>query len=126
MQRLKNKLRFKPETHDDMRQWLITYTIILSYGVFTTMGIVIAKHNPMIVTYVDYVIMPFALATILFLYLFTLTYDQKMNDKLSDEVQQCVELYGKGYSFQKIKEELGLRNINDVKRNITEFCSKRS
>lgn len=126
MQRLRKKLMFRPESHDDMRQWLITYTIILSYGVFTTMGIVIAKHNPFIITYVDYVIMPFALATILFLYLFTLTYDKKMNEKLSDTVQKCGELYGQGLSFTKIKDELGLSNINEVKRNITEFCSKRS
>lgn len=109
-----------------MRQWLITYTIILSYGVFTTMGIVIAKHNPIIVEYVELVVMPFALATILFIYLFTLTYDKKTNEKLSDEVQRCGELYGEGLSFLKIKDELGLKNINDVKRNITEFCSKRS
>ncbi len=126
MQRLRNKIKFKPETYQEMRQWLITYTIILSYGVFTTMGIVIAKHNPIIVTYVDFVIVPFSLATILFLYLITLTYDKKVNERLSDEVQQCGELYGQGLSFLKIKEQLGLKNINDVKRNITEFCSKRS
>ena len=126
METIKNKFRFNLDTYDDMRQWLVTYTVILSYGVFTTMGIVIAKHNPIIVEYVDFVIMPFALATILFIYLFTLTYDKKMSEKLSNEVQQCGELYGRGFSFQKIKEELGLKNINDVKRNITEFCNKRS
>lgn len=125
MNKLKSYLPV-PSTSEELRQWLLTYVIILSYLVFATMGVIIAKYNPIVINYIDYMFMPIGLATILFIYIFALTYEKKIELRLTEDVLNCVKLYGEGKSFETIKNELNLRNVNEVKRMLTEFCKFRS
>lgn len=125
MNKLKSYLPV-PKTSEDLRAWLLTYVIILSYLVFATMGVIIAKYNPIVINYIDYMFMPIGLATILFIYIFALTYEKKIELRLTEDILNCVKLYGEGKSFETIKNELNLRNVNEVKRMLTEFCKFRS
>lgn len=109
-------------TPERIRQYLITFNVCLSYFVFVIFGIVITKYNIEVVKYVDIFFIPVGLSTILTLYLFALTYEQKIALKLNDKVKRCGILYGEGNSFQQIKDELGLGNISEVKRLLTQFC----
>lgn len=115
----------KPTTIQ-LRQWLITFSVCLSYFVFTIFGVIIAKYNMLIFQYVDLLFIPIGLSTILFLYLFTLTYESKMNMKLSENVLEAARLYGEGESFQSIADKLGFKQATDIKRLLTEFCKVRS
>ena len=105
-----------------MRQYLLTFTVCLSYFVFVIFGIIITKYNIEVVKYVDLFFIPVGLSTILFLYLFALTYEQKIALKLNEKVKRCAVLYGEGNSFAEIKEKLGLGNVSEVKRLLTQFC----
>jgi len=114
------KKNLKP---DEVRSYLITFAISLSYVVFLVMGIVIAKYHPSITKYIDYAYIPISLSTILFLYLFAVTYEQKRKTEVSEKVKTCAKLYGEGKSFQEIKDILELSSVADVKRLITKYCS---
>lgn len=112
-------------TPERMRQWLITFAICLSYMTFLSMGIIIAKFNPIVLEWTDLIIFPLSFSTILFIYMFAITYEKRLAIKLTDTVKECARLYGEGLSFEKIKEKLELDNLNDVKRLLTEFCKLR-
>jgi len=119
-------MKIKKLTPQRMRQFLITFNVCLTYFVFTIFGMIIVKYNYVVIQYVDIFFVPIGLSSILFLYLFALTYENKLNIKLSDTVKECARLYGLGWSFERIKDELNLNNPNDVKRLLTEFCKCRS
>lgn len=114
------KRKMKP---DEIRSLLITFAISLSYVVFLVMGIVISKYNPWVMKYIDYAYIPISLSTILFLYLFAVTYEQKRKTEVSQKVKTAARLYGEGKSFQEIKDLLELSSVADVKRLITKYCA---
>ncbi len=109
-----------------MRNFLIIYGIIISYTSCILIGIIIAKNKPIIVNYTDMFILPIALFSFLFMWLFTFTYEKKIVIKLDDITLKCAELYGEGNSYNDIKDKLGLDHINQVKRRIEIFCKNRS
>jgi hypothetical protein len=112
----------KPVDPDEVRSNLITFAVVLSYVVFAVIGMIIAKYRPAILDYLDYAFFPIGLATILFLYLFSQTYERKRRIEVTDEVNECARLYGEGKSFNEIKDEMELSSTSDVKRMITKFC----
>lgn len=114
------KRKMKP---DEVRSYLITFAISLSYVVFLVMGIVIAKYHPNVTKFIDYAYIPISLSTILFLYLFAVTYEQKRKIEVSKQVKDCAKLYGEGKSFQEIKNILELSSVADVKRLLTKYCA---
>jgi hypothetical protein len=108
-----------------IRSYLLTFTVVLSYMVFTLFGMIVAKYNPWILNFLDLAFIPVGLTIILIMYLFAFTYEKRKQVALSKEVLQAVRLYGEGNSFQKIKEDMGLSHINEVKRMITTYCKER-
>ncbi len=116
---LKKKKEASP---DQIRSWLITFAVILSYVVFTVIGMIIIKYNPILVLYLDYAFIPIGLCTILFLYLFAVTYERKRATEISADVKECARLYGEGKSFNEIRDLMELSSQADVKRLITKFC----
>jgi hypothetical protein len=117
---LKNKKR----SAEEMRSFLITFAVVLSYVVFVMIGMIVVKYNPWVMVITDYAILPIGLATILFLYLFAMTYEKKQAEKIPEKTRECVRLYGEGKSFNEIKEQMGLSSPSDVKRMLTEFCQR--
>lgn len=116
-------LKKKKETSpDEIRSWLITFAVLLSYIVFTVIGMIILKYNPVLAYYLDYAFIPIGLCTILFLYLFAMTYEKKRATEISDDVKECARLYGEGKSFNEIRDLMSLSSQADVKRLITKFC----
>lgn len=110
----------------NLRKFLVSLSVVISYVVFTVFGVIITKYNPVIINYVDLTLIPIGLLIILIFFLFTFTIEEKINLKLDDIVLKCAKLYGEGKSFNDIQDELGLNNLNEVKRMITEFCKNRS
>ena len=108
-----------------VRSYLITFTVVISYFVFTLFGMIIAKYNPFVLNFLDLAFIPTGLTIILIMYLFAFTYEKRKETILSKEVLKAVELYGEGNSFEKIKELMGLKHINEVKRMITAFCKEK-
>jgi hypothetical protein len=102
---------------------LITFAIVLSYVVFTVIGMVIVKYNPRFLLIIDYAILPIGLSTILFLYLFAVTYEEKRAQIVPEDVRQCVKYYGEGKSFNEIRDLMGLSSPADVKRLIEKYCA---
>lgn len=121
MKKIKEKRSLSP---DKIRAYLITFAVVLSYLVFTVIGMIIIKYNPGLLPYLDYAFFPIGLSTIMFLYLFAMTYEKKRASLISPEVKECVKLYGEGKSFNEIKELMGLSSPSDVKRLITEYCNR--
>lgn len=116
----------KRMTPQELRSTLITFAIMLSYIVFMTMGMIIRKHFPIVDRYLDIAFVPIGLSTILFLYLFAVTYEKRMSIILSSEVKEAGRLYGLGHSFEEVKNEMGLKNVSEVKRLITTFCKEKT
>jgi len=108
-----------------IRSYLITFTVVTSYFVFTLFGMIIAKYNPFVLNFLDLAFIPTGLTIILIMYLFAFTYEKRKETILSKEVLKAVELYGEGNSFEKIKDTMGLKHINEVKRMITTFCKEK-
>ena len=108
-----------------IRSYLLTFTVVVSYMVFTIFGMIIVKYNPFVLNYMDLMFIPTGLSVILIMYLFAFTYEKRKETILSKDVLMAVKLYGEGNSFQKIKEDMGLNHINEVKRMITTYCKER-
>ncbi len=106
----------------DMRRYLLTFSICLSYMVFIVFGVFLVKYYPPIINYLDWSIIPIGLSSIVFIYLFALTYERKISPKVSQKVIDCAKLYGNGKSFKDIAIELNLSSQADVKKAIEEFC----
>ncbi len=106
----------------DMRKYLLSFSICLSYVVFIVFGIFLVKYQPSIVNYLDWSIIPIGLSCIVFIYLFALTYERKISPKISQKVLDIVKLYGQGKSFKDIAIELNLSSQADVKYALEEFC----
>ena len=107
---------------DEIRSWLLTFAVVLSNVVFMVIGMILAKYNPAILNYLDYAFFPIGLSTMLFIYLFAMTYKRKRKVQIDDKVRECVRLYGEEKSFSDIKEIMGLSSTGDVKRLLTKYC----
>lgn len=118
-------MELKNLSPEDIRQYLIAFAIILSYIVFLTIGMIIRKHYPIVDLWIDISFIPLGLSTLLFLYLFAITYEQRISVKLSDEIKEVGRLYGEKHSFQQIKDIMGLDHIETVRRMVQEFCKHR-
>ncbi len=110
---------------EKIRQYLLTFAICLSYVVFIVFGIFLVKYFPPVVNYLDWSIIPIGLSCVVFIYLFALTYEKRINIRLSNKTLETARLYGAGLSFKEIQEKLDLSNISDVKRRLTEFCKSK-
>ena len=120
---MKKKKELDPQK---IRERLLTIAILISYVTFTTMGIIMQKYHPYIGKYSDIIIYPLSCFFIVFIYLFSITYEKRFEYKLDEQTLRIVELYGEGLSFQKIVEELeGVNHLEDVKRSIKKFCKLR-
>ena len=108
-----------------VRSYILTFTVVISYMVFTIFGMIIVKYNPFVLNFIDLIFFPVGFSIILVMYLFAFTYEKRKEVSLSSEVLEAVRLYGEGNSFQKIKEDMGLSHINEVKRMITTYCKER-
>jgi len=108
-----------------IRSLILTFTVVTSYVVFTLFGMIIAKYNPWTLNFLDLAFIPTGLTIILIMYLFAFTYEKRKEVALSKDVLEAVKLYGEGNSFQKIKDDMGLSHINEVKRLITTYCKER-
>ena len=109
-----------------IRSKLLSLTVVISYLVFTSFGIVLAKYEPRILDYTDLALIPLGLTIILIMYLFTYTYEKRKQYIFTPEIIEIIKLYGEGKSFEKIKQELGLKHIQEVKRAISLFCKESS
>ena len=116
----------KMKRPSEIRFFLLTYGIIVTYVSCIIMGIIIAKYQPWIMNIIDLTIFPISALSFFLLYLFSLTYEKKINVRLNEKTLECAKLYSKGLSFEKIKEKLELNHITDVKRMLIEFCKYRS
>ena len=108
-----------------VRSYILTFTVVITYMVFTIFGMIIVKYNPFVLNYLDLMFIPTGLSIILIMYLFAFTYEKRKEVALSSEVLEAVKLYGEGNSFEKIKEKMNLKHINEVKRMITTYCKER-
>ena len=114
----------KISTPSEVRSWLITFALVLSYVCFTMFGLILAKYRPAILLYLDYAFIPIGLASIFFIYLFAMTHEERKKTQIPKDVKEVAELYGKGLSFSKIAETLDhVRTVSDVKRKMEKYCS---
>jgi len=109
-----------------IRERLLTIAILISYVTFTTMGIIMQKYHPYIGKYSDIIIYPLSCFFILFIYLFSITYEKRLEYKLDEKTLEIVELYGLGYSFKNIVDKLeNVKHPEEVKVAIKKFCKLR-
>ena len=111
--------------NERIRNQLMIAGIITTYCCALIMGMVIAKYKPTILKHIDLTIFIFSALSFMYLFLFTLDYEKKVELVIDPLTMKIAEMYGAGNSFQDIQAELELPSLATVKRHLEKFCKER-